>query len=319
MKYHRNLTPQAMTERPHQPGNSNTPAFPIAFAPCPLGKEIPVWNGRAFQVGDLETKILSYEVGQSGWTDELTTFHEGTAGDDHYIDRASRLHAIDRLRRWLTSDRPAIIDVGCSSGLMLKALKQEFPGSVLLGADYIRGPLETLADSLPGVPLLQFDLTTCPLPDKSVDAVVLLNVLEHIERDEAALANVARILKPNGVAVIEVPAGPHLYDVYDKLLMHHRRYRMADLIAKIARNGLQVLDRSHLGFLLYPPFSLTKRRNRRYLNASREIQEKSVSRSIATASSQPMMHRLMALEASLRKLFYYPFGIRCLVTCRPRQ
>jgi SAM-dependent methyltransferase len=202
---------------------------------------------------------------------------------------------------------------------MLKALQREFCGATILGADYVRGPLETLARTMPRVPLLQFDLTKCPLPDRSADAVVLLNVLEHIEDDEAALGQVARVLKPNGIVVIEVPAGPSLYDVYDKLLLHHRRYRMADLLRKLARNGLEVLAKSHLGFFLYPPFWLTKRRNRRYLNKSEQVQREIVSRSITTASSNPFMHKLMEFEAGLRDVFYYPFGIRCLVTCRPRQ
>jgi ubiquinone/menaquinone biosynthesis C-methylase UbiE len=132
--------------------------------------------------------VLEYELGQSGWTDGLTAFHEETAQDNHYIDRASRRHTLNELRRWLTMSSPVVIDVGCSSGFMLRSLQKDFPDAILVGADYVRGPLEALARDLSGVPLLQFDLTTCPIPDQSVHGVVLLNVLEHIERDEAALA-----------------------------------------------------------------------------------------------------------------------------------
>ena len=74
-------------------------SFPLVF-PAPEGTtEVPVWDGRVFRIGEHETAVLAYEVGQSGWTDELTTFHEETAGDDHYIDRASRRHAAGELRR----------------------------------------------------------------------------------------------------------------------------------------------------------------------------------------------------------------------------
>jgi ubiquinone/menaquinone biosynthesis C-methylase UbiE len=290
--------------------------FPFAFPPAPGYTHPPVWNGRGFDLGDQKTPILSYEVGKSGWTDELTTFHEDTAGDDHYIDRASRLHTLDQLRRWLTVKSPTIIDIGCSSGVILGLLCDEFSDGLILGADYVRGPLESLAQKLTGVPLFQFDLTSCPLPDQSVDGIVLLNVLEHIERDEAALFHVARILKPGGIVVIEVPAGPQLYDVYDKLLFHHRRYSMRELTDKVSRQGLKVLDKSHLGFFLYPAFWVTKMRGKRYLKQPEAIQRTVVTRNITTASSQPVMHRLMEFEASLRKSFYYPAGIRCLVTCQ---
>jgi ubiquinone/menaquinone biosynthesis C-methylase UbiE len=38
--------------------------------------------------------------------------------------------------------------------------------------------------------------------------------LEHIEDDREAIKQVYRILKPGGVAVIEVPAGPQLFDIF---------------------------------------------------------------------------------------------------------
>jgi SAM-dependent methyltransferase len=290
--------------------------FPVTFPPPTDGSPAPVWTGCSFRIGDHETSVLAYEVNRSGWTDELTSFHEDTAGNDHYIDRASRLHTLGQLRTWLVTGSPVIIDIGCSSGLMLDLLRREFPQASILGADYVRGPLEALALQGSGVPLLQFDLTRCPLPDQSFDGIVLLNVLEHIERDEAALSHVARLLKPGGVAVIEVPAGPGVYDVYDQLLFHHRRYSMRDLLGKIRRSGLDVVFKSHLGFFLYPPFWITKKRGRRYLNASEEVQKAIVSRNITTASSHPLMHKLMEFEAGLRRRIYYPFGIRCLVTCR---
>jgi SAM-dependent methyltransferase len=299
----------------NQTGREPIP-FPVVFPPPVTGAAAPVWTGRMFRIGDNETAILSYEVGRSGWTDELTSFHEDTVGRDHYIERASRRHTLGQLRRWLRAESPVIIDIGCSSGLMLQLLRSEFPNASILAADYIRGPLEVLARERTGVPLLQFDLTSCPLPDRSFDGIVLLNVLEHIESDDAALVQVARILKPGGIAIIEVPAGPALYDVYDQLLFHHRRYSMRELLDKVARAGLQIVDKSHLGFFLYPAFWIAKKRGRRYLNANEEVQKTVVSRSITTARSHPLMHKIMELEAGLRDRMYYPFGIRSLITCR---
>jgi SAM-dependent methyltransferase len=301
-----------MTEQ----NSESTNAFPVEFPPPDDSMQRPVWTGRVFRVGESETPILSYTIGQSGWTDELTTFHEETAGTDHYIDRASRRHALSRLRRWLTANTPVIIDIGCSSGLMFESLRSQFPTAAILGADYVRGPLEALVRNGSSVPLLQFDLAACPLPDKSVDGIVLLNVLEHIENDETALSHVGRILKPNGIAVIEVPAGPNLYDVYDKLLFHYRRYSMRDLVGKVMRSGLEILEKSHLGFFLYPAFWATKKRGRRHLGDSEAVQKAMVSRNITQARSHPLMHKIMEVEAGLREWVYYPVGIRCLIVCR---
>jgi len=90
------------------------------------------------------------------------------------------------------------------------------------------------------MPPLEFDLTQCPLKGESVDVVVLLNVLEHIEDDALALHQVYRILKPGGIAVIQVPANQRLYDVYDLLLMHHRRYSLRELRQIAQKAGFQI-------------------------------------------------------------------------------
>ena len=57
----------------------------------PESSDRPVWTGHGFRVGAKHLGVLSYEAGQSNWTDELTTFHEDTAGSGHPIDRASRV------------------------------------------------------------------------------------------------------------------------------------------------------------------------------------------------------------------------------------
>jgi len=267
-------------------------------------------------VGGQLVPILSYDVGPAAWSDELTEVHEELAGDDHYIDLASREHAAEQLSRWLSGRNGRIMDIGCSSGFFLRLLRQRFPNCAIVGADCVLGPLERLSRSMQDVPLLQFDLLKCPWPDHSFDALILLNVLEHIEDDLGAAQQVHRILKPGGVAIIEVPAGPGLYDVYDQELLHFRRYRMADLLDKLRTAGFEILERSHLGFFLFPAFWMVKKRHRRYQSASPEKRREVVRRSISSHRSNGLMHAIMRVESKLRRFVYYPFGIRCLVTCR---
>jgi ubiquinone/menaquinone biosynthesis C-methylase UbiE len=282
----------------------------------PECRSTPVWTGSGFRVDGRHLPLLSYTVGASGWTDDLTTFHEDNAGSDHFIDRASRQHTLRQVRRHATQTAPVILEVGCSSGFCLEALRRELPQAQLIGSDFVRGPLEQLARRLPTVPLLQFDLVHCPLPDESVDVVVLLNVLEHIQDDAEAVRQVARILKPGGAVVIEVPAGPHLYDVYDKVLMHFRRYELAGLIHLLENAGLNVVHASNLGALLYPGFWYVKKKNRRYLDAPEDTQREIVARAIRKSSRNRLFEGVMWVESCLRSWAPLPFGIRCLTTCR---
>jgi SAM-dependent methyltransferase len=289
----------------------------LRFPPPPGYSEPPVWTANGFLIAGHTVSVLSYDdIGPVAWNEELTEVHEEVAGDDHYIERASREHAADQLRRRLNQPSASIMDIGCSSGSFLRLLRSRFPNHSIVGADCVRAPLERLSRSMQNIPLLHFDLLKCPWPDESFDALVLLNVLEHIEDDLGAARQALRILRPGGIAVIEVPAGPGLYDVYDQELMHFRRYRMADLLNTLRTAGFEILEQSHLGFFLFPGFWLVKKRNRRYLNASPEFKREIVKRNIGRYRSSPLMHSIMQVEAKLRRFISYPFGIRCLVTCR---
>jgi SAM-dependent methyltransferase len=285
-------------------------SFPFSLS-APTGDGAPIWTGEGFRLADGSlVPVLAYPVGASGWSDDLTGLHEESAGDRHYIDVASRRHTLTELSRHLRVVRPVIMEVGCSSGYFLADLTRELPEAFAIGADYVLGPLEALAKKRPNLPLLRFDLANCPLPDVCLDGLVALNVLEHIEDDQAALSHIYRSLKPGGVAVLEVPAGPELFDPYDKALMHHRRYALEELTAKAKATGFSIISASHLGFLLYPAFALVKRRNQRKGAAD-------VKANIAvSAGDNPLLHLLMQIEDGLRRLVPLPFGIRCLVTAR---
>lgn len=66
------------------------------------------------------------------------------------------------------------------------------------------------------------------------DAVVMLDVLEHLEDDEAAVRKVHGLLRPGGLALISVPALPSLFGHHDVMLGHHRRYTRRSLRALLA-------------------------------------------------------------------------------------
>jgi hypothetical protein len=68
---------------------------------------------------------------------------------------------------------------------------------------------------------------------------------------------------------------------------------MADLLDTLRTAGFEIVDRSHLGFFLFPGFWLVKKRNRHYLNASPRTRRKIVRRDIGRYRSSPLMHSIM--------------------------
>lgn len=293
---------------------SSFDSFP--WPPPPETSLRPRWNGRNFEWGDQTCRVLAYDGESSHWSEYLTSLHEIEAGHDHPIDLASRRLAVSSMER-LAVNAPIILDAGCSSGFVLEDLRQMLPHARLIGADYLRGPLEGLAQRMPDIPILQFDLRRCPLPTACVDGVTSLNVLEHIDDHQTALAEIHRILKPGGLAHIEVPAGPALYDIYDEHLMHHRRYRLADLVSLARQTGFVVEKATHLGCLVYPAFYWVKHRNRRKLSLPADEKNRLVIAQIRATRSNPLFAILLKLETAVGRHLSYPWGIRCV--CRLRK
>jgi ubiquinone/menaquinone biosynthesis C-methylase UbiE len=271
--------------------------------------------GRGFLMGDHLLPGLDYNSTHYGWSDALTRFHEKSAGSNHFIDRASRKYALRQILKHVQGKSPVILEVGSSSGYMVRLMREHLPHATIMGSDVAGEALRRLAAYMPDSPLLRFDLVHCPFSDCTFDAVVLLNVLEHLDDDKTAVKQLYRILKPRGIAVVEVPAGAHLYDAYDEMLLHRRRYNFPELSRLFTDAGFMIQKKSHLGFFLYPFFCAVKKRNRRLFSLGKATIQQIVEQNIRDTRDSRLLNNLMRIELLLGKLISYPIGIRSLLTC----
>jgi glycosyltransferase involved in cell wall biosynthesis len=76
--------------------------------------------------------------------------------------------------------------------------------------------------------------------EESIDTVVCLNVLEHVEDDAAALRNIHRALAPGGRAIVLVPHGQEIFGTLDVALGHYRRYKHSELRERMEQAGFTV-------------------------------------------------------------------------------
>jgi SAM-dependent methyltransferase len=74
------------------------------------------------------------------------------------------------------------------------------------------------------------------------DAFVMINVLEHIPDDEAAIVQCRKRLGPGGHVVVFAPALEVLYSEFDRSIGHYRRYSRGSLAAVVHRAGLEVVE-----------------------------------------------------------------------------
>jgi SAM-dependent methyltransferase len=308
--------PEAVTPQNREElGNTNDPLLTFPWPRLPNSAHQPCWNGQTFLEGDREKRFLNYTEAVSAWSDELTAMHEAEAASSHPIDVASRRLALESMKT--LAGRPVILDVGCSSGFLLRDLHYSLPAAALIGADYLQSLVLRAISNVPSVPLLQFDLRTCPLPDETIDGITALNVLEHIDDDEGALRQIHRVLKRGGIAHLEVPAMRSCYDVYDEVLMHHRRYELPELRATCERIGFAVEWSNHLGFFFFPFFWMIKQTNRVIAKSwSADRKRRAVARQIRKTARSQVMSSMLVFERVSGRTVHYPFGIRAVFRLR---
>ena len=104
------------------------------------------------------------------------------------------------------------------------------------------------------------DATGLPFPDDSFDRVIAAEILEHVPRDWEAMTEIARVLRPGGLAAVTVPAWlPErvcwaLSREYHEVPGGHVRiFTRAELTAKLASAGLEVTG-SHHAHGLHSPY-----------------------------------------------------------------
>lgn len=95
-----------------------------------------------------------------------------------------------------------LLDVGCGSGTLLGLLKQR--GFRVTGVDFSAEAAGVAAQEN-GVRVVVGSLAHAAFPDRSFDLVTLFHVMEHITNPRDVLGEVARILRPDGAAILQVP------------------------------------------------------------------------------------------------------------------
>jgi SAM-dependent methyltransferase len=159
------------------------------------------------------------------------------------------------------SPGPEILDAGAGQGTMSARLERL--GYEVTSTDVSGSAVKILRGRLSG-PVVQASVTDLPFGDESFDGAVLGEVLEHVEDDHGALAELARVLRPGGVLAASVPANPALFGPSDQWAGHVRRYTRPALIDACTSAGLRVNQCVGWGF----PFSRLYHRHlyERYLD-----------------------------------------------------
>jgi SAM-dependent methyltransferase len=187
-----------------------------------------------------------------------------TAGDFEFAAlRWAVNYRLALLREFAPSLRGEVIEVGAGIGQNTALLRQSPGVNRVLAVEPDARFCQEFRRLLPGQPLLEGIAADLPA-DTQCEAIVSINVLEHIREDEAELAAYARLLRPRrGALCLFVPARPEIYAPIDADFGHFRRYTRPELRGKLARAGLVVERLDYFNWVGYFLWALNFRLLRR--------------------------------------------------------
>ncbi len=209
------------------------------------------------------------------------------------------IRRLDRVER--------VLDVGCGDGYFDRQLvSHDERVKSLVGYDlYLQEPASE------GVCSWTNDFAE--VPDGAFDLILMMDVLEHVEKDDVFFRQVCRKLGPGGRILITVPAFMKLYSRHDEVLKHFRRYDRKMLTSVVSAADCVILDVSYFYASLVPLRLLT--RNREETLGTWKYGR----RHFATALVERALNADYDALRLLSKAHIFPGGLSLLMIVRKRE
>ena len=195
-------------------------------------------------------------------------------GDDYPSEVFPRLAAVEErsfwflarnrivvglFRRFVGTEPARVLEVGCGTGFVLKALAVAFPRHSLVGAEAFVSGLAFAKERVPRAEFCQLDATKMPF-EGMFDAVGFFDVLEHLDDDAGAMAGGCRALRNGGWLFVTVPQHAWMWSRLDDASGHKRRYSRSELVRRVEAAGFRVEMVSSFVTTLFPAMVLSRRK-----------------------------------------------------------
>ena len=203
-------------------------------------------------------KCFSPEVA-SAYTDypdngfELT---DNNAENSFWVSSRNRLFKRKVQQHLLPTGKTKFLEIGCGTGDFIQQIVQTENLEITGSEVYLKG-LVYAKKNLPNLDFVQFDVTQGKI-GKQFDIITAFDVIEHIDNDHAALANINQMLNKDGALILSVPQHMFLWSRLDELVKHKRRYSRRELVTKLKENGFEISYTTSFVFVLFPLMILSR-------------------------------------------------------------
>jgi SAM-dependent methyltransferase len=212
-----------------------------------------------------------------------------------------------RAKKAPTRPTRRFLDAGCGTGLNLEHLRTRGHAvGIDLSEDAVRFCLSR------GVTVVRGSVLTLPFAALSFDGIVSFDVLYHawVTDDRAAMRELVRVVRPDGLLLVRVPALKVLWGAHDEAVHSRHRYTKGELRALLEGAGLQVLRLSYCNSILFPLLLVRRTLDRLASRHGSDV-------AFLPAPLEWMFRRFLLLEAGLiRRGLSLPVGASLVALAR---
>ncbi|MBN1435289.1 class I SAM-dependent methyltransferase [Candidatus Fermentibacterales bacterium] len=156
---------------------------------------------------------------------------------------------LERLEPELPED--PVLEVGCGTGSMLRSILPVLGGRQVIGMDFNPEGLARARQAGPAASLVAGDASALPLRGR-FSLIMLLDVLEHVEKHAELVGRLAGYLAGDGLLMITVPACQWLWSGFDEASGHLRRYHRREIADLLMASGLEIRYLSYFMATTFP-------------------------------------------------------------------
>ena len=205
--------------------------------------------------------------------------------------------------------RPRILEIGCGAGGMIEDLNHF---GTPYGLDVAEAALPYWRErGLDSVGL--GDIRALPYRDEQFDVVIAIDVLEHVDDDVSALAEMRRVCRTGGRLILTVPAFQLLWSRRDIQCHHKRRYRLEEMTHKLSHGGFRVIKSTYINMPLFFPLLLMVKAGQL---SSKRAPSLRMDYALVPPTINKILSRVVEYEARLLRHASLPIGssIACVGT-----
>ena len=194
-----------------------------------------------------------------------------------------------------------ILDAGCGTGAILKRLGSPDRN---VGIDLASEAI-SFCQKRGLANVQQADIAALPYADNSFDVVICSSVIYHkwVSDPGAALHELHRVLRPEGLLLLNLPAFQFFHSAHDEAVMTARRFRKSKIGSLLSTHGFSIKRLTYWTMLLSPLAILA-----RTLGASRMGRDFPVEGE-RSSWFDPIFSAIMSVELQLLKKTSLPFGV----------